>query len=136
MFVSFSTADARKKYLVPKSFSLVGICDFFVESFVHYQDSILGEENRHFAPFCGSIFLFLLASNLVGLIPGNVAITTTIVINLAIALMVFVYFNYLGIKVNGLVGYFRHFAGPIWVLAPLIFGIELFILLLHIHFFQ
>ncbi|MGI6524583.1 MAG: F0F1 ATP synthase subunit A [Bdellovibrionota bacterium] len=119
-----SSVSKRERYIVPKKFSLVGFFDFFVETFVHYQDTILGVENRKYAPFCGSVFLFLLSANLLGLIPGMAAITTTVAVNIGVALVVFCYFNYLGVKVNGLIGYLKHFGGPILALAPLIFVIE------------
>ena len=127
MFVSskVSTKAKRKNYIVPKKFSLVTVCDFFVEAFVKYHDSIIGVENRKYVPFSGSVFLFLLLSNLLGMIPGMVPITTTITINLSMALIVFIYFNYWGIKVNGVAAYIRHFAGPVLLLAPLFFVLEI-----------
>ena len=121
-----STKEKRQKYIIPKRFSLVGLFDFFVEAFVNYQDGILGVENRKYAPFTGSVFLFLLLANLLGLIPGMAAITTTVTINLAVALVAFIYFNSMGVKANGLCGYLKHFAGPVIGLAPLIFCIEVF----------
>ncbi len=121
-----STPESRKRYLIPKKFSLVTFFDFFVEAFLKFHDGIIGVENRKYASFTGSIFLFLLAANFLGLIPGFAAITTTVSINVGVAIVAFIYFNYLGIKANGLYGYFRHFAGPILAMAPLIFGIEIF----------
>ena len=121
-----SSLSRRRGYIIPRRFGLVGLFDFFVESFVHYHDSILGVENRKYVPLCGSVFLFIFLSNIFGLIPGMAAITTTVVINLSIAIVVFVYFNALGIKTHGLVGYLKHFAGPVLLIAPLMFAIEVF----------
>jgi len=132
VYSKISTASKREKYIVPNRFSLVGLCDYFVEEFVHFQDSILGVENRRFAPFCGSVFLFIFASNFLGLIPGMAAATTTIVVNLSVALVVFIYFNYLGVRENGFYGYLKHFAGPFLALAPLLFGIEMLSTILRV----
>ena len=43
----------------------------------------------------------------------------------ALGISSFVYYNYIGIKENGLFRHLKHFAGPIWWIAPLIFPIEL-----------
>lgn len=112
--------------IVPGKFSLFSFFDLLVEKFVSFHDGILGKENRKYVPFCGSVFFFVLFSNLLGLIPGMPAITTTAWVNVGLALVVFVAFNYLGIREHGLVGYLKHFAGPIWWLAPLFFVVEIF----------
>lgn len=113
--------------LVPQSrLSLFGFFDLLIEGFIKYQDSILGKENRRYLPFTGTIFVFILAANMLGLVPGFAAITTTIWVNVAIAFVVFFYFNWQGIKAHGAIGYLKHFAGPIWWLAWLIFPVEIF----------
>ncbi len=110
---TFSTKEKLNDSIIPpKGFSLLGIFDFFVESFVNYHDSILGKENRKYVSFSGSVFLFILLANLIGLIPGMAAITTTVWVNVGLALAVFIYFNYLGIKEQGLKGYLGHFCAP------------------------
>lgn len=128
-----STRQKREQHIVPdSSFGLHGFFDFFVESFLSYHDSILGKENRRYASFSGSIFMFLLASNLIGLFPGMAAITTTVWINVGMALVVFIYFNYMGFREHGFWGYLKHFAGPVWFLAWFLFPIEVFSALLRI----
>ncbi|WKZ57803.1 MAG: F0F1 ATP synthase subunit A [Bdellovibrionota bacterium] len=113
--------------LVPaKAFSVAGFFDFFVEAFVNYHDSVLGKENRRYVGFNGTIFLFILTLNILGLIPGMPAATTTVWVNVGMALAVFIYFNYLGIKANGFWGYLKHFCGPIWALAWFMLPLELF----------
>jgi F-type H+-transporting ATPase subunit a len=109
-----------------RKLSVFGAVDFIVESFVNFHDSVLGKENRHHASFTGSIFFFLLVSNLLGLVPGMPAITTTVWINVGMALVVFGYFNTWGVKANGLIGYIKHFAGPMLFLAPFLFPLEIF----------
>ena len=105
-------------------FSLFGFFDFFMEAFISYQDSMLGRDKRRYVGFTASIFIFILSANLLSLVPGIPASTTSVWINVGMALVVFVYFNYEGIKANGLGGYLKHFAGPIWAFAWLIFPVE------------
>jgi len=120
-----SSSEGRARAIIPsKRFSLTGFFDFFVEAFVNFQDSILGKENRKFLPLTGTIFLFLLSANLLGVVPGMPALTTSVWINVGMALVVFIYFNYLGIKYNGLSGYLTHFFGTLH--SPLITSIKNF----------
>lgn len=106
--------------------TLTGIFDLAFDVFTKYQDSVLGRENRQYLPLTFSIFSFILLANLLGLIPGMAAITTTIWVNVGMALVVFIAFNYYGIRENGVINYLKHFCGPIWILAPFIFCLEVF----------
>jgi len=99
--------------------------DVIIESFVKYHDSVLGKENRKFVPFVGSLFVFILFANMLGLVPGFAAITTSVWINVGLAIVVFFCFNWYGIREHGVVGYFKHFLGPVWWLAPFIFCLEI-----------
>jgi len=120
------TNGIEENIIPAQKFSLFGFFDLIMEAFVAHQDSILGKENRKYLPFTASLFFFVLASNLIGLVPGIPAITTTVWINVGMAILVFVYFNYEGIKAQGLWGYLKHFCGPVWWLAVLILPIEIF----------
>lgn len=120
-------AAGAQNHIVPESkLSLFGFFDVLVEGFVKFHDSILGKENRQYVPLVGSVFVFILFANLMGLVPGVSAITTTVWINVAIALVVFFYFNYQGMRANGVIGYLKHFCGPLWAIAWLILPIEIF----------
>lgn len=103
-----------------------GIFDFFIEAFVGFQDSVLGKENRKYLPLTATVFLYVFVLNLLGLIPGMPAATTTVWTTVPVALLIFLSFNYYGIKENGLVNYLKHFAGPVWWLAWFILPLELF----------
>ena len=127
-----ATKTLRREHLVPRRFGLMSFLDFFVEGFLKYHDSLVGPEYRRYASFPATVFLFLLCSNYLGLIPGMAAATTTVWVNVGVALVVFIYFNYLGVKHNGLIGYLRHFAGPLLPLAVLIFPLEVFSTVLRV----
>ena len=80
--------------------------------------------HRHVLLF-ETLFIFLLAANLIGIIPGFVSPTQVIYVPVGCALLAFLYYNIVGLRKNGLVKYARHFAGPIWWLAPLMIPIEI-----------
>jgi F-type H+-transporting ATPase subunit a len=69
--------------------------------------------------------VLILVSNLLGFIPGMMAPTSATSVTFALGISSFVYYNYIGIKENGLFGHLRHFAGPVLAIAPLLFLIEL-----------
>ena len=109
-----------------KKITISGVLDFFIESFVAFQDSVLGKENRKYLPLTATIFLYTFLLNIIGIIPGMPAATTTVWLTVPVALLIFISFNYFGIKEHGLVNYMKHFAGPVWWLAWFILPLELF----------
>lgn len=128
-----SSPQGVEDAIVPdEKMSVFGVLDVVVGSFVQFHDSVLGKEGRKHIPFNLSIFLFVFISNLLGLVPGMAAITTTVWVNVAMALVVFYYFNREGIRENGVIGYIKHFCGPVVFLAPLIFIIEIISTLMRI----
>ena len=95
--------------------------------FVHnLGKDIIGEkECKSFLPLLVGLFLFIFISNLSGLVPGFFPATESIDTNLAMGLIVFVVFNYAGVKEHGLTNYLKTFAGPVAAMMPLIFCIEM-----------
>jgi F-type H+-transporting ATPase subunit a len=89
------------------------------------KDTIGEEKARQYLPLVLTVGLFVLISNLVGIIPGFESPTSNINVTLPLAIVVFIYYNYEGIRVNGVKKYFGHFMGPVPVLAPLMFPIEI-----------
>lgn len=79
---------------------------------------------RDLVPFLGSLFLFILAANFFGLIPGMEAPTSSSDLTFALGTICFAYYIYQGFRSNGL-RYLRSFLGPILVAAPLMLPIEL-----------
>jgi F-type H+-transporting ATPase subunit a len=86
---------------------------------------IIGHNYERFQAFTTCVFLFVVINNLLGLIPGIVTPTSAPVVPLGIALCTFVYYHFYGFKEQGFVGYLKHFAGPIWWIAWLLFPIEI-----------
>jgi len=98
--------------------------EILVEALYDLAESTLSPKDaRIFFPFLGSIFVYVLVSNLMGLIPGFLPHTSCVSSNLALAGIVFLTFNAVGLWRNGL-GYIKHLGGPILVMAPFFFCIE------------
>ena len=114
----------RKLQLVPTGSQ--NVMEAFVGGIVAMGRDSMGDKNaRIYMPLIGSLALIIFVSNMIGVIPGFEAPTSNINFTAALALIVFVYYNYLGIKKNGFVNYFKHFMGPMPILAPLMFPIEI-----------
>jgi len=86
--------------------------------------AIIGHGYERFQAFVTCLFLFILTSNLLGLIPGLHSPTQVAVVPLGLAASVFIYYNFYGFKDQGFFGYLKHFAGPVWWIAWLLFPIE------------
>ncbi len=82
-------------------------------------------EARRYLPLVATIGLFVAVANIIGVIPGFEAPSAFLDFTLALALVVFTYYNFEGIRRNGLISYFKHFMGPVWWLAWLMFPIEI-----------
>jgi len=87
------------------------------------EDNI-GPEGKKYLPLIGTLAFFIFISNLLGMIPTFSSATGNFNTTVACALIVFIYYNYQGVKEHGM-GYVKHFMGPIWWLAPLMLPIEI-----------
>jgi len=102
------------------------VMEGYVGGVIAMGTDVLGEENaRKYLPLIATLGMFIFVSNVIGIIPGFESPTSNINITLVLAIIVFSYYNYEGIKKNGFVKYFAHFMGPVKALAPLMFPIEI-----------
>ncbi len=99
-----------------------------LEGYIRFVRNMLldniGEKGLKYTPLIASLGLFIFFSNLLGMVPGFEAPTANINTNLAMALIVFLYYNFEGIREHGL-AYFKHFMGPVKILAPFFFIVEI-----------
>ena len=75
-----------------------------------------GHSARHYVPFFGTLFMFILTANFLGLIPGMEPPTNNTDLTFALAIICFVFYLYQGFRHQGLY-YLRSFLGPLWWLA-------------------
>jgi len=112
----------RKIGMIPRKGQ--NFMEVIIDSMENFMVEITGPEGRFFFPYIANIFLFILAGNLIGLVPGFNSPTANLNTTLAMAILTFILTHIIGVKFHG-AGYLKHFLGPVWWLAPLMFPIEL-----------
>jgi F-type H+-transporting ATPase subunit a len=88
-------------------------------------EDLVGHAGHRYLAFFGMLFVFVLFANLIGLIPGFDAPTMYPYVPAGCAIATFLYYNLVGVQVNGLWKHLKHFAGPVMWLAPLMVVIEI-----------
>lgn len=109
----------------PPRFGLRNLFEMLTDAIVNLMESVMGEKDaRRFLPLIGTLFFFILFSNLLALIPGFLPPTDTLKTNLGLSVLIFLVTHIMGVKAHGL-KYFKHFLGPWLPLAPLMLPIEI-----------
>ncbi len=121
--IAFALAARRTLNMVPKGFQ--NFAEWVVETLNQFTVGIIGEGGQKYTPLVGTVFIYIFLMNLIGIIPGFHSPTANLSTTLALGVVIFVYVQYEGIRQNGVVGYFRHFMGPMLALSPLILPVEL-----------
>jgi F-type H+-transporting ATPase subunit a len=76
-------------------------------------------------PFITTLWIFIGASNLIGLIPGFMTPTSDINTTVAFAIISYSMMHVFGLKTMGLRNYLKHYTEPSWILLPIHFLAEL-----------
>lgn len=119
---------AAKREMIPGRYQ--NAIEYVVEAFYNFIQGILGHHAREFAPFLGTLFLYIWFMNLSGLIPLFKAPTSLFETTLALALVVFLYVQITGFRKLGVGGYFYHLVGSPtdlmgWCLVPLMLPLHI-----------
>lgn len=116
-----SLAATKAIQMVPSG--LQNFMEVVVSGIENMIRDTMGEHGRPFFPLIATLAIFVLVSNLIGLVPGFYPPTANINTTAACAIIVFLSTHIVGIKEHG-IGYLKHFMGPIAWLAPIMFFIE------------
>jgi F-type H+-transporting ATPase subunit a len=118
-------SDLAKSEVAPDArFSLRTMIELAMELVCGIAKDNIGSHWRTYAPLLAAIFMFILVSNLGGLVPGFIPATENINTNLAMGLTVFFIYNFAGLREHG-AHYLKQFTGPMLAIAPLMLTIEL-----------
>jgi F-type H+-transporting ATPase subunit a len=112
--------------LVPEEkLGLRNLFELIIETALGLAEGVMGREKaERYFPLVGTLVFFILFNNLIGLVPGFLPATDTLKTNAALSITVFVMTHVYGFKAHG-PAYVKHFLGPVWYLAPLMFVIEI-----------
>jgi len=109
----------------PKNSSFLGFIEMAVDFAINLAEESIGKGFRSFLPLMTTLFLVILFCNLSGMIPGLPPATSSMSTNVGMALVVFIVYNWSGLKEHGVAGYAKQFMGPALFLAPLMIVIEI-----------
>jgi F-type H+-transporting ATPase subunit a len=117
-----NTEDA----IVPEdSLTIASFVELITQATYGSMSEMMGPKAaRFFLPLIGTAGFIILLSNFLGLIPGFLPPTGSLNTTLALAAVIFLATHGFGVKEHG-IGYFKHFLGPVWWLAPLLLVIEI-----------
>jgi len=121
---------SRKAEKVPGR--LQGAVELFVSGIDDFVCGIIGPKGRAYVPFIGTLFVYILFMNLIGLVPLFKSSTASWSVTLALALCVFCYVQYAAVKELGFLGYIDHLLGrPRGIVAFSVF-IPIMMFILHV----
>lgn len=123
--ITFSVVAMRvyaKRQMIPGP--LQNLMEMLVEGMYNFIYSILGKDTRRYIPYLGTLFFYILAMNLLGIIPGGHSPSTSFNVTASLAIITFLYAQWTGLSRLGFVGYLDHLAGQprtaiTWALVPL-----------------
>ena len=118
---------ARRPSLTPRGGQ--NVLELFVEAVDTFVQGVVGRSGRRYTPFIGTLFLYIWLMNLAVLVPGMKSSTSSLNTTVGLAVVVFSYVQWTGIRANGLLRYLDHLAGSPrdavgWALAPLMLPIH------------
>ncbi len=128
-FIAFrSISAARKKEFIPQG--LQNRWELVMEGLAEFVTSILGPRGMEHVPFLGTMFIYILLQNWLGMVPLMKSPTSAWSTTIALALITTGYIQWVGIKEHGFFNYAKHLAGnPVgilgFVLVPLMLVINL-----------
>lgn len=127
LLILLARLASRNPQMVPGR--LQNAVEMVVEGLSNFITGILGPEGKRYVPFLGSLFVYIYAMNLAGVLPLGKSPTASPNTTVALALCVFVYVHYIGFTRNGPLGYIKHLAGspqsPVeWAFVPIMFPIH------------
>lgn len=111
ILVRHRLAAAEGGVLPDEGVSLRNILELLVELLVNMAKSTMGDQWRRYFPVVGTMFFFILLSNLIGLVPGLGGATSSATTTWTWAFLSFCLFIYVGIRTHGF-WYINHFLGP------------------------
>ncbi len=99
------------------------VFEMIISGVEEFMVGVTGEEGRWLFPLAATVFIYIFACNLAGLVPGFFCPTASLNTTASCALTVVIFTHIIGVKYHG-PKYIKHFLGPVWWMSPIIFPIE------------
>ncbi len=121
IFAKLATKNLKQ---VPEAASLQNVVEAFVAAIDNLVEESMGADNKFFASYIGTLTLFLVIANVIGIVPGrdmfNLYVpTASLNTTLALGFITFVNVHFFAIKRKGLLGYIKGYAEPLAILTPI-----------------
>lgn len=118
--------SARRRYSVEHPSTVQQVLELLLSGLRNLTEDVVGHgRGKDFVPFIAALMFFIFLSNFFGLIfflqPPTANTSTTF----GLSLTAFLFYNIVGIRRKGAIGYAKDFAGPVWWLFPLMVPIEI-----------
>ncbi len=118
----------RKRQMIPGPFQ--NFVELLVEGMYDFLKTILGKDARKYTPFLGTLFFYILINNWMGMVPFAHSASTSLNVTASMAILVFLYVQYTGVRRLGIIGYLDHLAGTprdivSYFMIPLMFPLHL-----------
>jgi F-type H+-transporting ATPase subunit a len=117
--------SARRTFDVENPSKVQHLLEVVVEALQGLMREVIGPATNRFVPLIGTLAFYIFFSNVLGMVPGFLSPTSNLNVTASCAICVFLYYNYQGIQAHGVLNYLKHFAGPVWWLAWLLFPVEI-----------
>jgi len=125
MIILAVVSSLATRNMKEKPGKLQNVMEIAVSSLKNFFSGLMGEEKAvRYLPLLGTLFVFIICANYVGLIPGSGTIkgfsapTSSLSTTAALGIIVFCAIHFLGVKTCGLKGYCTHFIKPIFFMLP------------------
>lgn len=117
--------DGLAKFEADEGLTVRTVAEVFVDGISGIMGDLMGKKDvRTFLPLIGALFAYIFTSNIFAILPGFQPPTDNINTNVGMAVIVLVTYWGVGL-IRDAKGFFGHLMGPVLVLSPLIFAIEM-----------
>lgn len=125
LIIAIGALVLRSRLSVENPGKLQQSMEIFLEFTRNLADEMIPHGASRYVPLIGTLGIFILVCNVIGLIPTFVTPTASIQVPLGCAALVFVHYNFQGVRQHGILGYLRHLCGPMMGIAIIMFPTEI-----------
>ena len=125
IIVAVALCSTRSLQLVP--YGMQNIAEAYLSGVLTIGKDAMGSEEqaKKYLPLIATLGFVIFFSNVIGLVPGFESPSASLNLTLSLTLCVWLYYHFEGVREHGVINYLKHFMGPVKILAPFMFVIEI-----------